>query len=55
MTKLRFLAVFSVALIGVTFAAGCGNGKRSVGANDVAVVGNCTISKEKFNRLLDQA
>ena len=55
MTKLRFLAVFSVALIGVTFAAGCGNGKKSVGANDVAVVGNCVVSKEKFNRLLDQA
>ena len=55
MTKLRFLTVLSVTLIGVTFAAGCGNGKTSVGANDVAVVGNCVVSKEKFNRLLDQA
>jgi len=55
MIKLRFLALFAVAVIGVASAAGCGNGKKSVGANDVAVVGNCVISKEKFNRLLNQA
>ncbi len=55
MTKLRFLAVSLVALVGVAFAAGCGNERKSVGANDVAVVGNCVISKEQFNRLLAQA
>ena len=53
MTKLRFLAVSVVALVGVAFAAGCGNESESVGANDVAVVGDCVISKEQFNRLLD--
>lgn len=55
MTKLRFLAVSVVALVGVASAAGCGNERKSVGANDVAVVGNCVISKEQFNRLLSQA
>ena len=55
MKKLRFLALFAVVLVGVAFAAGCGNGKKSVGANDVAVVGNCVISKEQFSRLLEQA
>jgi foldase protein PrsA len=55
MTKPRFFALFTVALIGVAFAAGCGSAKKSVSANDVAVVGNCVISKEQFSRLLDQA
>lgn len=55
MTKLRFLALFAVALVGVAFAAGCGTSKKSVSANDVAVVGNCVISKEQFSRLLEQA
>ncbi len=55
MTKLRFLAILAIAVVGVAAASGCGNGKKSVGANDVAVVGNCVISKEQFNRLLDQA
>jgi foldase protein PrsA len=55
MTKLRFLSLFAVVLVGVASAAGCGNSKKSVGANDVAVVGDCVISKEQFNRLLDQA
>ncbi len=55
MTKLRFLSVTVVALVGVAFAAGCGNERKSVGANDVAVVGDCVVSKEQFNRLLDQA
>lgn len=55
MTKLRFLALIAVVLVGAASAAGCGNSKKSVGANDVAVVGDCVISKEQFNRLLDQA
>lgn len=55
MTKLRFFSVSVVALVGVAFAAGCGNERKSVGANDVAVVGNCVVSKEQFNRLLEQA
>jgi parvulin-like peptidyl-prolyl isomerase len=55
MTKLRFVPLFAIALAGVVVAAGCGSDRKSVGANDVAVVGDCVISKEKFNRLLDQA
>lgn len=55
MTKPRLLAVSVVALVGVAFAAGCGNERVSVGANDVAVVDNCVISKEQFNNILDQA
>jgi parvulin-like peptidyl-prolyl isomerase len=55
MKKLRFSALFSLAVIGVVFAAGCGNDRKSVGVNDVAVVGDCVVSKDQFNRLLDQA
>jgi parvulin-like peptidyl-prolyl isomerase len=55
MTKLRFLALLGVALVVGALASGCGSAKKSVGADEVAVVGNCVISKEQFNRLLDQA
>ena len=55
MTKLRFLALFAVGLMAVAFASGCGSSSKSVGADEVAVVGNCAISKEQFNHLLDQA
>lgn len=55
MTKLRFLPILAIAVIGVGFLAGCGNGKKSVGANDVAVVGDQSISKEQFDRILNQA
>ncbi len=58
MIKPRFPALFAAALLGVlgvALAAGCGSENQSVGANDVAVVGDQTISKEQFDRLLDQA
>jgi parvulin-like peptidyl-prolyl isomerase len=55
MTKYRLLSVLAVALVGATLAAGCGKAKTTVGANDVAVVGDCTISKEQFDHLFDQA
>jgi parvulin-like peptidyl-prolyl isomerase len=55
MKKLRFSGLFALAVIGVVFAAGCGNDRKSVGVNDVAVVGDCVVSKDQFNRLLDQA
>jgi parvulin-like peptidyl-prolyl isomerase len=55
MTKTRFLALFALAAAAAVLAAGCGTSKKSVSANDVAVVGDCVISKEQFNRLLDQA
>ena len=41
--------------VGVVVAAGCGSDRQGVSANDVAVVGDQTISKEQFDRLLDQA
>jgi foldase protein PrsA len=55
MTKLRFLSLFAVALAAAALASACGSGSKSVGANEVAVVGDCSISKEQYNRLLDQA
>jgi foldase protein PrsA len=55
MNKTRLIALISVAIFGVLVASGCGSEKRSVGANDVAVVGDQTISKEQFDRLIDQA
>ena len=55
MTKLRFLSPFAVVLVAAALASGCGSAKQSVGANEVAVVGDCSISKEQYNRLLDQA
>ena len=55
MTKLRFFSLFAVALAAAALAAACGSGSKTVGANEVAVVGDCSISKEQYNRLLDQA
>jgi len=49
------LPLLAVALLGAVLAAGCGSGKKSVGANDVAVVGDRSISKQEFQKLLDQA
>ena len=55
MTKYRFLSLLAVAVAGAVLAAGCGSSTKSVGANDVAVVGNCTITKEQFDHLFNQA
>jgi hypothetical protein len=55
MTKLRFFALLGVVLVVGALASGCGSAKKSVGADEVAIVGDCVISKEQFNRLLDQA
>jgi len=57
-TRRRFSSLFVVALSGVALAAlaaGCGSSRKSVGANDVAVVGDKPISKEQFDRLVKQA
>jgi len=51
----RLLAVFAVAIAAGALAAGCGSQRKSVGANDVAVVGDCDISKGQFDHLMDQA
>ena len=55
MTKLRFLSLFAVVLMAAALASSCGSGKKAVGANEVAVVGDCSISKEQYDRLIDQA
>jgi foldase protein PrsA len=55
MKATRLIAVFAVAIVAAAFAAGCGSENQSVGANDVAVVGDQTISKDQFDRLMDQA
>ena len=55
MTKLRIPALLAVVLVLGALASGCGSAKKSVGANEVAVVGDCAISKEQFDRLLNQA
>jgi len=55
MTRHHLLSLFAVALSGAVLAAGCGSGKKSVGANEVAVVGDRSISKQEFQKLLDQA
>jgi parvulin-like peptidyl-prolyl isomerase len=51
----RLIAVIVVSVAGILLASGCGSSKKSVGANDVAVVGDCQISKDRFDELLDQA
>ena len=55
MTKYRFLSLLAVAVAGAVLAAGCGSSTKTVGANDVAVVGSCTITKEQFDHLFNQA
>jgi len=51
----RLIAFLAVVLAFAALAAGCGSSTPSVGANDVAVVGNETISKQQFDALMEQA
>ena len=55
MKRPRLIAVLAVAIAAGALAAGCGSQNQSVGANDVAVVGDQTISKDQFDRLMSQA
>ncbi|HKB19399.1 MAG TPA: SurA N-terminal domain-containing protein [Gaiellaceae bacterium] len=55
MKATRPITLFAVAIAAAALAAGCGNERQSVGANDVAVVGDQTISKDQFDRLMEQA
>ena len=55
MRSTRLLAVFAVAVAAAALAAGCGSSNPSVGADDVAVVGDQSISKDQFDHLLNQA
>jgi len=56
MKRTRLIALCAVALAGLALvASGCGSSHQSVGANDVAVVGDQPISKEQFDALINQA
>jgi parvulin-like peptidyl-prolyl isomerase len=55
MKSTRLIAVLAVVLAFAALAAGCGSSNPSVGADDVAVVGDQTISKEQFDALMTQA
>jgi foldase protein PrsA len=53
MRLFRFIPLFALLAV-VALAAGCGGGgKKSVSANDVAVVGSDSISKSEFTTLMD--
>jgi foldase protein PrsA len=49
--RIAILPVAAAAL----FAAGCGGGGGSLGQDDVAKVGDVTITKDQFNQLMQQA
>jgi foldase protein PrsA len=55
MMKYRLAPVLLVALACGVLTAGCGSSKKGVGADDVAVVGDKTISKQEYDRIIDQA
>ncbi len=41
MKATRLIAFLAIAVAAAALAAGCGSQRKSVSANDVAVVGNC--------------
>jgi foldase protein PrsA len=53
--KYRIFSLIGLALAAAVLAAGCGSDNKSVSANDVAVVGDRTISKQQFDALMQQA
>lgn len=55
MKRVQLIALLAVGLVAAFVAAGCGSENESVGANDVAVVGDQAITKEQFDQLLDRA
>ena len=55
MRSTRLVALFTVVIAAAVLAAGCGSSNPSVGADDVAVVGDQTISKAQFDHLMEQA
>ena len=55
MKRAPLIALLAVGLFAAVFATACGSDNASVGANDVAVVGDEPISKEQFDELLDRA
>jgi parvulin-like peptidyl-prolyl isomerase len=55
MKRASLTALLAVGLFAAVFATACGSDSQTVGANDVAVCGDQTISKEQFDELLDRA
>jgi parvulin-like peptidyl-prolyl isomerase len=55
MKRAQLIALLAVGLVAAFIAAGCGSSNESVGANDVAVVGDQPITKEQFDELIDRA
>jgi parvulin-like peptidyl-prolyl isomerase len=55
MNPRRAIPLLLAALAGVVLLAGCGSDKESVPTNAVAVVGDETITKAEFDKLIDQA
>jgi parvulin-like peptidyl-prolyl isomerase len=55
MNPRRSIPLLLAALAGVVLLAGCGSDKKSVPTNAVAVVGDETITKAEFDKLIDQA
>jgi len=55
MKRAPLIALLAVGLLAAFIAAGCGSESDSVGANDVAVVGDQPITKEQFDQLIDRA
>jgi parvulin-like peptidyl-prolyl isomerase len=55
MKRASLTALLAVGLFAAVFATACGSESQTVGANDVAVCGDQTISKEQFDELLDRA
>jgi parvulin-like peptidyl-prolyl isomerase len=55
MNPRRAIPLLLAALAGVVVLAGCGSDKQSVPTNAVAVVGDETVTKAEFDKLIDQA
>jgi parvulin-like peptidyl-prolyl isomerase len=55
MNPRRAIPLLLAALAGVVVLAGCGSDKESVPTNAVAVVGDETVTKAEFDKLIDQA
>jgi parvulin-like peptidyl-prolyl isomerase len=55
MKRFHLIALLAVGLVAAFIASGCGSENQSVGANDVAVVGDEPITKEQFDKLMDRA
>jgi parvulin-like peptidyl-prolyl isomerase len=55
MKRAPLIALLAVGVLAALVATACGSSDPAVGANDVAVVGDETISKDEFDELIDRA